>query len=189
MVTAQLINPNSITPVNGIEDEGKYRYLVEQFEEHGYEGRPIVAIGEEGEQLIALTGSHRIWAAIKAEIDVPVVLVPYDSENPLIVELADAKRDDERAQIARELYENGDISEEAYNLLAREDDLNFENYDVPYAEQIRYSRRDSSEGLTKEEARAQAQAYTRLKAENTAAAKLYMQTTSSSFTYRVRLHA
>lgn len=33
---------------------------------------------------------------------------------------------------------------------------------------IRYSRRDSSEGLTKEEARAQAQAYTRLKAENAA---------------------
>lgn len=31
-----------------------------------------------------------------------------------------------------------------------------------------YSRRDSSEGLTKEEARAQAQAYTRLKAENAA---------------------
>ena len=33
---------------------------------------------------------------------------------------------------------------------------------------IRHSRRDSSEGLTKEEARAQAQAYTRLKAENAA---------------------
>lgn len=31
---------------------------------------------------------------------------------------------------------------------------------------VNYSRRDSSEGLTKEEARAQAQAYTRLKAEN-----------------------
>lgn len=168
MVTAQRIDPNSITPVNGIEDEGKYRYLVEQFEEHGYEGRPIVAIGDEGEQLIALTGSHRIWAAIKAEIDVPVVLIPYNPDNPLIVELAEAKRDDDRAQIARELYENGDISEEAYNLIVREDELNFENYGVPYTEQIRYSRRDSSEGLTKEEARAQAQAYSRLKAENAA---------------------
>lgn len=37
----------------------------------------------------------------------------------------------------------------------------------PY-NQFRYSRRDSSDGLTKEEARAQAQAYTALKAENAA---------------------
>lgn len=35
-------------------------------------------------------------------------------------------------------------------------------------DKVNYSRRDSSEGLTKEEARAQAQAYTRLKAENAA---------------------
>ena len=36
------------------------------------------------------------------------------------------------------------------------------------SDKVKYSRRDSSEGLTKEEARAQAQAYTRLKAENAA---------------------
>ena len=37
-----------------------------------------------------------------------------------------------------------------------------------YPDRVLFSRRDSSEGLTKEEARAQAQAYTRLKAENAA---------------------
>lgn len=46
----------------------------------------------------------------------------------------------------------------------------FENGTIPEAPsdlgQFRYSRRDSAEGLTKEEARAQAAAYTRLKSEN-----------------------
>ena len=57
---------------------------------------------------------------------------------------------------------------DAYIALRPEQVKNVDNTAPTTNPDIRYSRRDSSEGLTKEEARAQAQAYTRLKAENAA---------------------
>lgn len=57
---------------------------------------------------------------------------------------------------------------DAYIALRPEQVKNVDNTSPTTNPDIRYSRRDSSEGLTKEEARAQAQAYTRLKAENAA---------------------
>lgn len=135
------VDPYDVDPVNDITDEEKIKYLVEEFEKNGYRGRPVVALRSESEQSIALTGSHRILAAREAGIEIPVVYIAYDENNPLIQDLADAQGDDERAQVATELYEEGTISKPVYDLIVREEDLNYENYGVPYSDQIRYSER------------------------------------------------
>lgn len=57
-------------------------------------------------------------------------------------------------------------STDAYIALHPEQVKNVDNKNPTSDPDIRFSRRDSAEGLTKEEARAQAAAYTRLKAEN-----------------------
>lgn len=57
-------------------------------------------------------------------------------------------------------------STDAYIALHPEQVKNVDNKNPTSNPDIRFSRRDSAEGLTKEEARAQAAAYTRLKAEN-----------------------
>lgn len=139
------VDPYDVDPVNDITDEEKIKYLVEEFEKNGYRGRPVVALGSESEQSIALTGSHRILAAREAGIEIPVVYIEYDENNPLIQNLADAQGDDERAQVAAELYEEGTISKPVYDLIVREEDLNYENYGVPYSEQLRYSVSEEAE--------------------------------------------
>ena len=136
---AVMDDPQRIEPVNEITDSSKYDYLVKEFLQYGYNGRPIVVLGREGEGGQALTGSHRIYAAREADIDIPVVYIDYDFENPLIRELQDAWSDEERVRIAGELLEEGTISQEAFELIIREDQLNDQNYFVPYAEQARYS--------------------------------------------------
>ena len=139
------VDPYDVDPVNDITDEAKIKYLVEEFEKNGYRGRPVVALGSESEQSIALTGSHRILAAREAGIEIPVVYIAYDENNPLIQDLTDAQGDDERAQVAAELYEEGTISKPVYDLIVREEDLNYENYGVPYSEQLRYSVSEEAE--------------------------------------------
>ena len=146
------LNPNRIIPVNNITDKEKYEYLVSEFDKNGYSGRPVVVVTEDGfaddssSMYSAVTGSHRILAATEAEIDVPVYEIHMNDENAeRIMELVDANEDSERARIAKELFEDGIISEEAYSLIEREDELNYENDDVSYSEQLRYSDRD--EGL------------------------------------------
>nr|DAH17108.1 MAG TPA: hypothetical protein [Caudoviricetes sp.] len=139
------VDPYDVDPVNDITDKAKIKYLVEEFEKNGYRGRPVVALGSESEQSIALTGSHRILAAREAGIEIPVVYIEYDENNPLIQDLTDAQGDDERAQVAAELYEEGTISKPVYDLIVREEDLNYENYGVPYSEQLRYSVSEEAE--------------------------------------------
>lgn len=139
------VDPYDVDPVNDITDKAKIKYLVEEFEKNGYRGRPVVALGSESEQSIALTGSHRILAAREAGIEIPVVYIEYDENNPLIQDLTDAQGDDERAQVAAELYEEGTISKPVYDLIVREEDLNYENYGVPYSDQLRYSVSEEAE--------------------------------------------
>ena len=139
------VDPYDVDSVNDITDKAKIKYLVEEFKKNGYRGRPVVALGSESEQSIALTGSHRILAAREAGIEIPVVYIEYDENNPLIQNLADAQGDDERAQVAAELYEEGTINKPVYDLIVREEDLNYENYGVPYSEQLRYSVSEEAE--------------------------------------------
>lgn len=133
------VNPMEITPPNRVTSSSKYHYLINEFENNGYNGRRVVLVENGNDGYQALTGSHRILAAREAGVDVPSVVIPMSEE---IQPLLDATGDEERARIADELYEDGIIPKEARDLLVREDELNFENLGKPLDKQVRFSRKD-----------------------------------------------
>ena len=73
-VSSVLMNPKNLMPLNKIEDAEKYKNILSSMQESGYQGRPILAYMDENKAK-ALTGSHRLYAARKAGIEVPVVFV------------------------------------------------------------------------------------------------------------------
>lgn len=133
------VNPMEITPPNRVTSSSKYHYLINEFENNGYNGRRVVLVENGNDGYQALTGSHRILAAREAGVDVPSVVIPMSEE---IQPLLDATGDEERARIADELYEDGIIPKEVRDLLVREDELNFENVGKPLDKQVRFSRKD-----------------------------------------------
>ena len=136
------VNPMEITPPNRVTSSSKYHYLINEFENNGYNGRRVVLVENGNDGYQALTGSHRILAAREAGVDVPSVVIPMSEE---IQPLLDATGDEERARIADELYEDGIIPKEARDLLVREDELNFENLGKPLDKQVRFSMKDTVE--------------------------------------------
>lgn len=143
------VNPMEITPPNRVTSSNKYHYLINEFENNGYNGRNVVLVENGNDGYQALTGSHRILAAREAGVDVPSVVIPMSEE---IQPLLDATGDEERARIADELYEDGVIPKEARDLLVREDELNFENLGKPLDKQVRFSRKDDV-SVTSEDAK------------------------------------
>ena len=136
------VNPMEITPPNRVTSSSKYHYLINEFENNGYNGRNVVLVENGNDGYQALTGSHRILAAREAGVDVPSVVIPMSEE---IQPLLDATGDEERARIADELYEDGIIPKEARDLLVREDELNFENFGKPLDKQVRFSEKDTEQ--------------------------------------------
>lgn len=136
------VNPMEITPPNRVTSSSKYHYLINEFENNGYNGRRVVLVENGNDGYQALTGSHRILAAREAGVDVPSVVIPMSEE---IQPLLDATGDEERARIADELYEDGIIPKEARDLLVREDELNFENVGKPLDKQVRFSEKDTEQ--------------------------------------------
>lgn len=136
------VNPMEITPLNRVTSSSKYHYLINEFEENGYNGRNVVLVENGNDGYQALTGSHRILAAREAGVDVPSVVIPMSEE---IQPLLDATGDEERARIADELYEDGIIPKEAHDLLVREDELNYENSGKPLDKQVRFSEKDTEQ--------------------------------------------
>lgn len=134
------VNPMEITPPNRVTSSSKYHYLINEFENNGYNGRNVVLVENGNDGYQALTGSHRILAAREAGVDVPSVVIPMSEE---IQPLLDATGDEERARIADELYEDGIIPKEARDLLVREDELNFENVGKPLDKQVRFSTKNA----------------------------------------------
>lgn len=134
------VNPMEITPPNRVTSSSKYHYLINEFENNGYNGRRVVLVENGNDGYQALTGSHRILAAREAGVDVPSVVIPMSEE---IQPLLDATGDEERARIADELYEDGIIPKEARDLLVREDELNFENLGKPLDKQVRFSMKNA----------------------------------------------
>lgn len=108
------LDPYEIQPLNAITDQAKYEKMVEDMETEGYKGAPIVAMENGNEGYIALTGSHRIYAARKAGIDIPVVVIPQTEET---VRILDDRDDGDRAMTAEELFDDNHISKAAYELL------------------------------------------------------------------------
>lgn len=134
------VNPMEITPLNRVTSSSKYHYLINEFENNGYNGRRVVLVENGNDGYQALTGSHRILAAREAGVDVPSVVIPMSEE---IQPLLDATGDEERARIADELYEDGIIPKEVRDLLVREDELNFENVGKPLDKQVRFSMKNA----------------------------------------------
>ncbi|MEM3486073.1 MAG: ParB N-terminal domain-containing protein, partial [Candidatus Methanomethyliaceae archaeon] len=60
-----------ILPLHGVRNEYKFQYLTEAMRKHGWQGRPVLAL-RWGNLTQAITGSHRIAAAKKAGVNIPV---------------------------------------------------------------------------------------------------------------------
>ena len=125
---AESINPNE-EYIQGINDTdaGKVNTLAKSFEDKGYVGRPVVLVENGNEGYIALTGSHRIEAAKQADIDLKAIVLENNEDTAQLIE---ARDDDERADIAKELYEKGVISKSAYDVIREEADNNYAHYSV-----------------------------------------------------------
>lgn len=63
--------------IHPVKDKGKFDSLVANMQDRGWVGRPVL-VWDNGNGVFALTGSHRIAAARRADIDVPVVHVDAD---------------------------------------------------------------------------------------------------------------
>ena len=70
---------SAINPVHEVRDQIKMDDLIASMETDGWIGRPVLAIGTI-EYAQAITGSHRIEAAHRAGIDVPVLLIDCDTD-------------------------------------------------------------------------------------------------------------
>lgn len=122
------INPNE-DYIQGINDTdaAKVNTLAKSFEDKGYVGRPVVLVENGNEGYIALTGSHRIEAAKQADVDLKAIVLENNEDTAQLIE---ARDDDERANIAKELYEEGVISKSAYDVIREEADNNYTHYSV-----------------------------------------------------------
>lgn len=67
-----------IVPVNDVVDKEKYQQLLESMERGGWQGRPLVVV-DRGDHYQALTGSHRLAAAVAASLEyVPAVVLDIE---------------------------------------------------------------------------------------------------------------
>ena len=125
---AESINPNE-EYIQGINDTdaGKVNTLAKSFEDKGYVGRPVLLVENGNEGYIALTGSHRIEAAKQADVDLKAIVLENNEDTAHLIE---ARDDDERANIAKELYEKGVISKSAYDIIREENANNGTYYSV-----------------------------------------------------------
>lgn len=71
----RFLEPEAVTPPHEVKDQAKFRRLVESMSAHGWEGRPLLGIEEEGGWIQLLTGSHRFAAAQEAGIDIPISVI------------------------------------------------------------------------------------------------------------------
>lgn len=122
------INPNE-EYIQGINDTdaGKVNTLAKSFEDKGYVGRPVLLVENGNEGYIALTGSHRIEAAKQADVDLKAIVLENNEDT---AQLIDARDDDERENIAKQLYEEGAISKSAYDIIREENANNDAYYSV-----------------------------------------------------------
>lgn len=124
------INPNE-DYIQGINDTdaAKVNTLAKSFEDKGFVGRPVVLVENGNEGYIAVTGSHRIEAAKQADVDLKAIVLENNEDTAQLIE---ARDDDERENIAKQLYEEGVISKSAYDVIREEADNNYTHYSVAY---------------------------------------------------------
>lgn len=122
------INPNE-DYIQGINDTdaAKVNTLAKSFILKGFVGRPVVLVENGNEGYIAVTGSHRIEAAKQADVDLKAIVLDNSDDTAQLIE---ARDDDERENIAKELYEEGIISKDVYNIIREENRSNGTHYSV-----------------------------------------------------------
>ena len=116
----EMLPAKNIRPLNRVEDKKKFEALVKGMARDGWTGRPVL-VWKNGKKNQALTGSHRIAAARKVGIDVPVVFVSNDAAkwedpNGMFTTFQDAIDDQRQSSF---LDKAGDAK--AANLMAQED--------------------------------------------------------------------
>jgi hypothetical protein len=72
------VSARNIETPNKVTDKELYKSLVTSMEVDGWKGAPVLAVDKGDGVYTALTGSHRIYAARKVGIDVPVALIDAD---------------------------------------------------------------------------------------------------------------
>lgn len=72
------ITAHEIAPPHEVKDAAKFAAIVADMEKNGWTGRPILAVIDPWGQLQALTGSHRIAAAMATSTALPVVVAEVE---------------------------------------------------------------------------------------------------------------
>ncbi len=126
------IDPNRIETINPITDRDKYKALVLDMSKSGWRGREILVIENEGSYQ-ALTGSHRVYAAREAGINVKARIINTTRlTEDQINELIDARDDTDRLALLRYLKDSNGVTKQDYELMKREIEENIKEASVSY---------------------------------------------------------
>ncbi len=129
------ISPININPVNPITNKDKFRAIALSMEENGWQGPPILAY-QDGETTQAITGSHRIYAAREANIDVPVDTIDVSNFSEDDVDsLLSLTEDEDRVALFESLNRRGLVTDGQLDLMELEVRNNYENVNRSYAEE------------------------------------------------------
>ncbi|MEM7048923.1 MAG: ParB N-terminal domain-containing protein [Acidobacteriota bacterium] len=100
------IDPQRLEALHEVHDECKVEALAESMRAEGWIGRSILVLDE----TMALSGTHRLAAAIEAGIEVPIYRISAGAWDPDTAEeqqwaadLADARDDEERLAILEQI--------------------------------------------------------------------------------------
>jgi hypothetical protein len=109
------IPSRTIQPVHEVRDAMKLAIIAESMEHDGWQGRPLLIV-DTGDRYQGLTGSHRVAAAQRLDMDVPAVIIELDDWTEEVAEDFEFVRGDyDREAVLRE---HGLV--EAANLMAQE---------------------------------------------------------------------
>ena len=123
VIPDELIDPASILKPHEITDIGKVDRMAKEFTNNGYMGRPILAV-DTGYSLAGLTGSHRIEAAERAGVDIPVYIVNMEIVEKILSKPKNKGFDlnwflRQDTDTHKALFEN--VDKNAYNLMKEEE--------------------------------------------------------------------
>jgi hypothetical protein len=107
------VDPNFIEPLHGITDQIHFVRLAESMAEHGWLGRPLVAIPFKKGYYRAATGSHRLAAATERSLDrVPVL--PLNREEMEVLERSKEGYDRDQNRIYSAEFAADQLMKEGY---------------------------------------------------------------------------
>lgn len=115
------VDPKRITAPHGVKNTRKRDRLVESMHDGGWDGRPLL-VYRSGGQYQALTGSHRLDAAVKAELArIPVLCIEdKDFSDGTFTALDEAGDNYDRLRALEDLRDEKPETQEAYELMMEE---------------------------------------------------------------------